>query len=76
MYRRYYNEYEKKAQQIKSETAPQPTKSEIKPPLPEKSASFRYDDILILGLIFFLLKEGNADKMLLLALGFIFISGF
>ncbi len=34
------------------------------------------DDILLLGLIFILLKEGIADKTLIFALVFIFISGF
>ena len=75
MYRRYYNEYEKKAQELKKVAPPVPKETPEEKPLPQKYA-LRYDDILILGLIFFLIKEGNADKMLILALGFIFISGF
>lgn len=77
MYQRYYNSYEKKAQQIKAETAAK--HEEIKEPakLPEKrGVEIKNDDLLLLGLIFFLWKEGKADKMLLLALGYIFVSGF
>ena len=77
MYQRYYNGYEKKAQQIKAEvmenTAIKEDAGEI---TVKKHHTYKNDDLLLLGLIFFLLKEGKADKMLILALGYIFISEF
>lgn len=51
------------------------------PPMPKASKGnflpfLKNDDLLLLGLIFILLKEGIADKTLIFALVFIFISGF
>ena len=36
--------------------------------------SFKSDDLLLLGLIFLLLSDSNTDILLLLALGYIFLS--
>ena len=39
-------------------------------------SALKGEDLLILGLIIFLLQEGTADKILIFALIFIFFSGF
>lgn len=91
MYRKYYNEYEKKAEQIRKGTV------DVKPPEPvsvpaidvkteteNKSVQnifggllekFAVDDIILLVVIIMLLQEENKDKMLLIILGYLFISG-
>ena len=78
MYQRYYNGYEKKAQQIKAEAAGrvEEKREEVKLCETKKMQTLKNDDLLLLGLIFFLMREGKADKMLLIALGYIFISEF
>ena len=85
MYRKYYSEYEKRAEEMRRgvptpQNAPSPMpqeKHEInkKPPLP-LPFDMKTDDILLLALIFFLIREKNCDKTVILALGFIFLSGF
>lgn len=49
--------------------------SEPKSGLPELLSSIKKDDLVLLGLILFLIGDGCEDKELLLALGFLFVSG-
>ena len=87
MYRKYYSEYEKRAEEMHRgvpetgkaadknlPSAPEEAKSA--PPLPFSFMNFKSDDILLLALIFFLMREKNTDKAIILALAYIFISGF
>ena len=87
MYRKYYSEYEKRAEEMRRNLpdfegksvevkAPAAIKEPKSLPLPFPISNFRSDDILLLALIFFLMREKNNDKMIILALLFIFISGF
>ena len=84
MYRKYYSEYEKRAEELRrgvsvpQSAAPEPQEKHEtvkKPPLP-LPFDMKTDDILLLALIFFLMREKNCDKTVILALGFIFLSGF
>ncbi|MBO4896771.1 MAG: hypothetical protein J5590_00555 [Clostridia bacterium] len=82
MYRKYYSEYEKRAEEMRhgiptQQNAPSPhEKHEInKKPIP-LPFDMKTDDILLLAVIFFLMREKNCDKTVILALAFIFISGF
>lgn len=91
MYRRYYNEYERRAQEIRRAAdlvEASPVKAPSEKPAAKPAAlpfsiakpkfldGIRLDDILLGALIFFLLKEEETDKTLILALAFIFLSGF
>ncbi len=74
-----YKPYYKTAQNV-PEKAPPPVQIENKnyTPLPKGNflSALKAEDLLLLGLILFLLKEGTADKTLIFALVFIFLSGF
>ena len=89
MYRKYYNEYEKKAEQIRKEaTRIQPVEQHrpvyTEPVISDSKGStfsgffekFNPDDIILLAVIFVLMQEQNKDKVLLIILGYLFISGF
>lgn len=110
MYRKYYNEYERRAEEIRraaeaieSGKRPPPVKniseapqSPVLPvnlPSPKGTAQkkspapfingifdglfgkFGTDDIILLVLIFILIQEKDNDKILLLILGYLFLSG-
>ena len=69
--------YEPKPVHIEKEhqesECPPPVKTEKK----ERTSllsSFQNDDLLILGLIFLLINEPNEDTLLILALGYLFLS--
>ena len=84
MYRNYYSEYAKRAEEIKSAVkAPRqdepPAAAVIPEPTQNKKPAnsvFRLkgDDILLGALILLLMKEKKADITLILALAFIFLS--
>lgn len=83
MYRRYYNEYERRAEELrKKESAPPTSENAVSsvdaaaeaPKLPSLGA-IHADDLLLLGLTLFLLREGKCDKTLIFALFFIFMNG-
>lgn len=81
MYRNYYNEYARRAEEIKSavqeapKDVPAPPEKKNKKPV-NSFLGLKGDDILLGALILFLMREEKADKTLILALVFIFMSDF
>ena len=85
MYKKYYNEYEKRAEALRQHTGvyEAPPAEPTQTALPQKKSpqepfllGQRQDDILLGALIIFMLSEKKADMKLILALAFIFLSGF
>jgi len=102
MYHRYYNEYERRAEEIRQaaqlpvqpkepprvESALPVLKPEPPPAAPKKKPAifgelfgnifdkFGIDDIILGLLILMLIQEEDSDILLLIILGYLFISGF
>lgn len=83
MYRRYYNEYERRAEELrKKESVPPPPETAVccsgsaeEIPNTPFLNGIHADDLILLGLIVFLIREGKCDKTLIFALFFIFMNG-
>ncbi len=107
MYRKTYNEYERRAEEIRNaaqaiEKGERPSEysrsihKTPRPALPERFEErgqadtkkknplsfldgifdrFEIDDIILLALMFLLIQEKDSDKMLLIILGYLFLSG-
>lgn len=76
MYKSYHYDNMPRPIPAKREVEPTPAKKSS----PEKTNNFlgdlKNDDIILLVIIFILLIDDCDDKLLLIALGFIFFSGF